>query len=196
MPETTRYLLLIISSIMIVASTLPYLIDIVKKKTKPRVVSWFNWALLGTIAGFAALADGQIPAAMLSFASALEALLVVTLGMYYGDRHFERFDILCQIGAAIGLLLWLAFDSPLTAIIAVTTVDFIAALPTYKHIWQKPFEETPLAFIICSFASILTLFAVTNSSLTGLVYPIYILLANTTMSVLILLRRRRDYRYV
>lgn len=191
MSESIRTILLIISTVLVVTSTIPYLMDIVKNKTKPRVVSWFNWALLGAIAGAAAWSAGQIPAAVISFASATESLLIVSLGLYYGDRRVERFDVACQIGAIIGLILWLVFNSPLTAIIAVTAIDMIAALPTYKHIWQKPFEETLLAFGICSFASVLTLFTITNASLSGLIYPIYILLVNSGMAGLIMYRRPR-----
>ncbi len=190
MNHDARNILLIASSILIVASSIPYLIDIVKRKTKPRIISWFNWGLLGAIAGGAALAAGQIPAAVLSFASVGEVMFVVILGLYYGDRQFERIDILCQIGAAVGLMLWLVFDSPLTAIIAVTLIDLVAALPTYKHIWQKPHEETLLAFVICGFASLLTLLAITSPSPAGLVYPIYLLLANATMAALIIIRRK------
>lgn len=178
------------SSGLLVISVIPYLIDIVKKQTKPRVVSWFNWGILGAIAGAAALSDHQLPAAVLSFASVVEVMLVVVLGLYYGDRKFQKVDVFCQIGAAIGLALWFALDSPLTAIIIITVVDLLAAIPTYIHIWRAPHEETLLAFILCATASALTLGTITSLALTGLIYPIYLLLANVLMAGLIMLRRK------
>lgn len=189
MSESARNTLLVASSFLLVVSVIPYLIDIVKKKTKPRVVSWFNWMILGAIAGFAALADGQIPAAVLSFASAVDVVLVVLLGLYYGDRRFDRFDIACQIGAASGLALWLIFNSPVIAIIAVTVIDLVAALPTYRHIWRAPHEETFSSFALCAVASLLTLIAVKNYYLSGLIYPIYLFAANFGMASLIIIRR-------
>lgn len=187
-----RTALLIISSVLIVISIIPYLIDIAKKKTKPRVVSWLNWAFLGAIAGAAALNAGQLPAALLAFASVTEVLLVVILGLYYGDRSFEKIDVLCQLGAGMGLLLWLTLHNPLIAIIIITLVDLIAALPTYKHIWQKPEEETLASFVICGIASALTLAAITSLVLTGLIYPIYLLLANFGMAGLIIFKRKSN----
>ena len=190
MNDTFRNILLVVSSILIVLSTVPYLIDIAKKKTKPRVVSWFNWGILGAVAGAAALSDGQIPAAVLSFASVVEVMLVVILGLYYGDRRFDKFDVICQIGAAAGLLLWYTLNSPLIAIIVITAVDLIAALPTYKHIWRSPEEETLAAFVLCGVASALTLGTITSLALTGLIYPIYLLLANAGMACMIIYRLR------
>lgn len=181
-----------ISSVLIIASILPYLVDIAKKKTKPRVVSWFNWGVLGAVAGAAALSDGQIPAAVLSFASVVEVMLVVVLGLYYGDRRFEWIDLFCQFGVIAGLVLWFTLDSPLLAIIVITLVDLVAAIPTYKHIWQKPTEETLAAFVICGVASLLTLLTITSLALTGLIYPVYILLANAAMAGMIILRRRQN----
>ncbi|MBC7707792.1 hypothetical protein H7Y63_01050 [Polaromonas sp.] len=190
MNESLRNALLVISSIILVTSTVPYLLDIIKKKTKPRVVSWFNWGILGAVAGAAALADGQVPAAVLSFASVIEVMLVVILGLCYGDRRFQKIDLFCQVGAAIGLALWFALDSPLTAIVIITLVDFIAAIPTYLHIWRAPEEETLAAFILACLASGIALATVTSLALTGLVYPIYLFAANALMAGLIVVRRR------
>ena len=191
MTDVIRNGALVVSTVLVVGSIIPYLIDIVKKKTKPRVVTWLNWGILGAIAGAAALKDGQIPAALLSFASVIEVGMVVLLGLYYGDRRFGRFDILTQIAAIIGLILWLVFNSPLTAIVAVTVIDLIAALPTYKHIWQSPTEETLSTFCISAVASLITLLVSFNANVSGLIFPIYLLTANVGMAGLIIARRRR-----
>ncbi len=191
MTTALRNILLAISSLLLITSIIPYLLDIVKRKTKPRVISWLNWGILGAVAGAAALADGQIPAAIISFASVIEVMSVVVLGLYYGDRHFEKIDIFCQAGAVAGLALWATLHNPLIAIIIITAVDLIAALPTYKHIWQKPHEETLASFVICGVASAITLITITTLALSGLVYPVYLFVANVCMSGLIIYRRQR-----
>lgn len=191
MSQSIRNVFLTLSSILIIVSAIPYLLDIIHKKTKPRIVSWFNWGILGSVAGAAALADGQIPAAVISFASAIGAMTVVVLGFYYGDRRFEKIDIFCQVGAIVGLGLWFTRRSPLVAIAVITLVDLIAALPTYKHIWQKPDEETPLTFVLSSVASLLTVITITSLALSGIIFPVYLLLANTCTAGLIIYRRRK-----
>ncbi len=179
-------------AVLTVASIIPYLVDITRQKTKPRIVSWFNWTLLTSIAGAASLADKQYPAAALSFAAAIETGLVVVLGLKYGERKFDRTDILCQLGALVGLVLWLLFNTPAIAVIASVSIDFIAGIPTLKHAWQRPFEETLSAFVICSVAAALTLSTIHEVSFTALTYPVYIFGINA-LTALILFTRKPAY---
>jgi hypothetical protein len=176
---------LVLSGVLTIACVLPYLRDITRRKTKPRIVSWFNWTLLTGIATAAAIADQQWPSAVLTGAATITTLLVVILGLRYGDNKIEPFDIACQIGAIVGLILWLIFDDPLIAIIITAAVDFIAALPTFRHSWLKPFEETKVTFIIAAVASSFSLLAINEATVSGLIYPVYILMANLTIASLL-----------
>ena len=126
---------IIISSILTIVAVIPYIRDIIKKKTKPRIVSWFNWSLLAGISAAASYAAHQYPAAILSTFGAIECLIIVFLGFKHGDKHLELFDIGCQIGALTGLILWWIYNSPAIAIVAAILIDFIAGLPTLRHAW-------------------------------------------------------------
>ncbi len=161
------------------------MVEIVQGKAKPRIVSWFTWSLLTAIACAASFADGQVAGGVLLLAATIETFLVVVLGLKYGDRKFERFDIVCQIGALVGLVLWLVFNSPAIAIVATVTIDCIGMLPTIKHSWQKPHEETWITFFMAGLASIFTLVAANNWSITAAAYPMYIVVANLLLVAII-----------
>jgi hypothetical protein len=180
-----RTFLSILSGLIIVAGVVPYILDVLKRQTKPRIVSWFNWTLLTGIAAAASLADKQYASAALTLAATIATALVVIFGLRYGDRKFEAFDIYCELGALLGLILWIIFNSPLVAIAATVSIDFIAALPTLKHSWQKPYEETRLAYISGVAGGFLALAAVNKPHLSGLLYPVYIPLANLALVLLI-----------
>jgi hypothetical protein len=173
--------LLVLSALVTVAAAIPYTVKVLNKQTKPRVVSWFNWSLLTGISAAAALADKQYPSAVLSLAACAECMAIVIFGLKLGDRRFEIFDVACQAGAIIGLVLWIVFNSPLIAIVASAAIDFIAGLPTMKHIWQKPREESPSVFILSATGAALALAAVRHPHLSGLVMPTYITLVNLSM---------------
>lgn len=185
-----KNILIVLSSLITVACVIPYILDILKKKTKPRVVSWFTWSLLSGIAGAASLADHQYAAAALSLSATTECMIVVILGLKYGDREFTKFDISCQVGALVGLLLWFLLDSPAIAVIVAVAIDFIGTLPTVKHAWQKPGEETPITFFLAGFAALLTVFAATSVQVTALANPLYLVAINMTMTAIILTRRK------
>ncbi len=171
-------LFIIISSLLTVACTLPYIIDVLRQKTKPRIVSWLNWSLLSAIAGAASFSDHQYAAAVLSFSATIETMIVVILGWKYGDRTIAKFDIYCQIAALIGLMLWFVFNSPALAVISSVGIDLVATLPTLKHAWEKPHEETTITFALAGVAAVFTVAAAKEARITSLANPIYLIFIN------------------
>lgn len=178
-----------IGALLAVFSVAPYLYDIVKGRTKPNIVSWFTWTLLTSIVTAAALAAGEPRTALLSLASTICTASVVILGIKFGIAKFSRFDMICQVSAVVGLLLWLLFNSPAIAIIASVTIDFIALLPTLRHSWLQPYEETWQTFLIGTLAPLFTIASLTAYSIESLLFPFYIFLANGSITLCILYRR-------
>ena len=131
---------LIISTAVVLASVVPYLLDILRHKTKPNIVSWLTWTMLTGIATAAEIGAGEYVTAIFTGASTIETGLVVLLGLRYGFVKYARFDIVCQLAAIGGIILWQIFNSPEIALLATVAIDFVGALPTLRHGWQKPGE--------------------------------------------------------
>lgn len=182
---------IIISSILAIVNVLPYIRDVYRRKTKPRVVSWFTWSLLTGIGCAASFSDGQYAAGILLLLSSLETITVVVLGWRLGDKSFEFFDIACQISVVAGLVLWLVFNSPSVAVIAAVVIDVIASLPTLRHAWKKPFEETAITFFLGSMAALFTLLAAKNYRITAIAFPTYLLIMNFLISAVIYTRQHK-----
>jgi hypothetical protein len=138
-----KNLLIILSGVVTIVAAVPYLIEIIRGKAKPRIVSWFTWSLLTGIGCAAAFAEGQVASGVLLLCATIEVLLIAVLGFKHGDRKFERFDIVCQIAALAGLLLWFIFNSPAIAVVAAVAIDLVGALPTFKHSWLKSLTKKP-----------------------------------------------------
>ena len=186
-----RESLAIIGALIAALSTVPYLIDIVKGKTKPNIVSWFTWTLLTGIGASAALVAGEGKTALFLYGSSLCTALVVLFGLKYGIAKFSRFDLFCQIGAIIGLVLWLLFDSPNIGILVPLAIDFIVMLPTLRHAWLKPYEETWQTFLIGTIAPFFTVVSLTAYNIPSLAFPLYLVLANGAITFAILYQRNR-----
>jgi hypothetical protein len=124
-------------------------------------------------------------------AATVETALVVVLGLKHGDRKFEKLDIYCLAGAMLGLVLWLVFNSPSIAVIAVVTIDLLGAIPTIKHSWDKPHEETWVAYALSGLGGGITLLLADRWQATAVVYPLYILLINFVLVAIILLSPHR-----
>lgn len=180
----------IISSILIVSAAIPYFVDILKGKTKPRVVTWSIWGLLNVISGTASLIDHQYSTAILLAILTICNFVIVFFGWKHGDKKIGKLDTVCFIGAIIGILLWWLFNSPAVAVIATIIIDFIGAIPTFKHAWQKPFEETLSNYLLGLFGEVFTLFSISTLLITAFAFPIYAISGNLLFSLIIIFRRK------
>ena len=187
-----RELLLILSVVITLGATYPYLRDIVRGETRPNIVSWITWTLITLVATVAEVAAGEHMTAIFTSAAVLATGLVVVFGLKYGYVKYTAFDVACQVGALLGFVLWYVFNSPTAAVIAAVTIDFIGALPTVRHSWQKPHEETWITFALGGIAATLALVAITSYNWASLSYPIYIAAMNFVLAGIILYRSRHN----
>jgi hypothetical protein len=178
-----------ISSILLVAGILPYLIGVIKGTTKPKIVTWVIWSSLTGIACAAALSEKQYPTAILLLLSSLGTLLVAIFGWKNGDKKIERLDIICLAGAIIGLILWQVFNSPAIAVLATISIDLVGGVPTLVHSWKRPDEEAWLTFFLSFLGSLCTLLVISNWAITAFAYPLYLVLINILYTLVIVSRR-------
>ena len=179
-----------IGAFIVLFCTLPYIIDVVKKKTKPNIVTWIIWSVLIGIGAAALYASNEFNAALLLTGDFIATFAVVIVGLKYGTAKLDRFDFVCLIGAVVGLILWLVFNSPLIAIIATIVIDFIGTVPTVRHSYHNPEEETWITFALGVIATIFTLLSLPNYTFSAWIYPAYLLFSNGLLFVTILLGQR------
>ncbi|MEI6228920.1 MAG: hypothetical protein WCP11_02785 [Candidatus Saccharibacteria bacterium] len=180
----------VLSSVLTILAIIPYLVEIVRKNTKPRIVSWIVWTVITGISAVASLVDGQFATAILLFSAMLETLAVVVLGWKNSDKKIEKLDIVCFTGAMIGVILWQVFDSPALAVIATVLADFIGGIPTLVHAWKKPGEETAITFFLSGLGAVCTLLIVIDWQITSVAYPIFLVGINLLFTSVIVLRKR------
>lgn len=184
-------ILAVSAGLLAIVAIIPYVLDIVKRRTKPNIVSWLTWTLLLGIGTAGAFSAHEVRSALLTTGDFIGTGLTLLLGLKFGIAKFSWFDGLCQAGAVAGVILWFIFHSPTIGILAVVIIDFIGSLPTLNHSWYKPNEETWQTFAALMGASTLTLLSLDHFNLASLSYPIYLLLANGSITAVVIYRRRQ-----
>ena len=179
----------ILGGLLAAFSTIPYIIDIVKRRTKPNIVSWFTWTLLTGIALAASISAHETRTALLMAGSTVCTTAVVILGLKYGKAEFTKFDAFCQVSAILGIVAWQVFNSPSIAVVAAVVIDFLGTIPTLRHSWRKPGEETWQTFIIGVIAPLLTFMSLQTFNIVSLSYPVYLVLANASIVFIVVYRR-------
>lgn len=188
---TLKAVFLALAVLVTVLAVLPYLRDILAGRTKPNLVSWITWTLLTGVATVAEIAAGEYVAAIFTGAAVLETLSVVVLGLRRGFVKYTPFDVACQTGAIVGFILWWLFNSPAVAVLAAVAIDLIGALPTVRHSWLAPFEETWMTYALSGLGGVFALLALSTYNWTSLPYAIYIVLINILMTATIIVSSRR-----
>lgn len=185
--------ILTIAGVALVAlSTLPYIRALLKGQVRPRLVSWGVWAVLAGVMTFAALTAGEVQSALLTGVTAAACATVLILGWQQGSRTMARLDWLCLVGALVGIGVFVVMRDPLLALAVSVAVDAIAFIPTLVHAWTDPEEESLLCFALAAIGELLVVAAILSAAptLAGLLYPIYAVLFNGSVVVLLLAGRR------
>ncbi len=188
--------LLLLGGFIEMATALPYIRDIRAGKTQPAIVSWTTWMLLSFIASIASFSAGAIPSAIVTLALTLECFFIVLISIGRGKFSYTRFDKYCQSFALFGLFLWWWSSNPLTVLLCFVAVDAIGALPTFRHAWRRPHEETISTFSLSIIGNAIVLFAAPVFVFSQILAPAYLLSLNTLLTSEILFRRRQAKKYI
>jgi hypothetical protein len=168
-----------------------YLWSIFKKHTKPHAFSWLVWSLLMGIVFWAQLSNRGGAGAWVTGASALMCSVIAIAALRYGEKSITRGDWLAFAGALIAIPVWCVTQNPLMAVIVATVIDGLAYFPTFRKSYLKPFEENFQTYCFDILKWIVALFALENYVGVTLVYPLFLILANSCLVAMILWRRKR-----
>lgn len=181
----------IASGILVTISAIPYIRDVLLKKTKPHRFTWLIWSILLAIAFFAQLSKGASWSLLLTAGDFTAVFIIFILSIKYGTGGTSKFDLWTLFGAGVGLLLWYITNEALTALLITILIDFLAGLLTIRKSYSYPNTETLVAYLICSFGAFLGIFSVDEYNFSLLIFPIWIFAINLSIGMTIILARRR-----
>lgn len=181
---------MLIAGLIELSTAIPYIRDIRRGKTYPALVSWGTWLFLSVIAASASFASGAIASGIISSALVLECLLIIVFSINRGRVTYSLFDGLCQLGALAALFLWWWTDDPFLALVFFVAIDALGALPTFRHAWRRPREETLSTFTLSIVGNSLMLLAVPVYTISEVLVPAYLLSINIILSGTIFFRKR------
>ena len=175
------------------AGTSFYIKGTLKGETKPNRVSWLMWSTAPLIAAAAALSDGVRWAALPVFMSGFCPLLVLISSFVNPKAYWklETFDYLCGACSVLALVLWAITKEPMVAIIFAIASDGFAAVPTIVKSLKHPDTELAVAYMVGLFSALTSFFALKTFGVSELAFPIYLVVVNLFLVVVICRGRMR-----
>lgn len=183
-----KLMLLICGTLISGAGMYPYIKSMLRGSVRPELVTWSIWTLLAGILTFSSLAEGNIASTVLGAEGFVACGLVVILGARQGKFHVSKLDIFCLSGAAIGIASLVIFHNPTISLLLSVAIDAVAFIPTFIHGWENPDEESILCYLaaVIGASLSLTVALMNHAGIIGTIYPIYAVLFNGAMSVLLI----------
>jgi chromate transport protein ChrA len=171
---------------------IPYFKDVLGKRTKPHVFTWFTWSVLATIGFFVQVTNDAGPGSWVMGFTALATFIIFLLALKQGEKNITKADWVSMVIAAIALALWFISKNPLLSIILITFTDVIGGfLPTFRKSYLKPYEETISLYVMYAIAWILSLLALEKLDLINAFAPVVFIVVNGVLVVFLFIRRKQ-----
>src|SRR6266702_2946430 len=169
-------------------SPISYTKSMLRHKAKPhRVTRLIVW-----LASFAAvlgiLHKANFAAEVFASIFFVRATYLLVMSFIYGVGGTTKLDRVCLAIGILALIAYFVTGNGLIAILLGILADLICFIPTYVKIFYHPNSEDPTFFTIEGFAALCGVIAVGSVQL-GILFPIYIVLCN--IIILILIYRKR-----
>ncbi len=168
----------LISFSIIIAVTIPYMIDIVKGKAVPARAARAMFLLLLTITLAQQHSLGSGLAMAVTVGEILSSIMLFGLAMKYGVGGLNRNDIICYSLLVLSLVVWWATDNALVALHVSIIADTVAFWPTLEKTWRKPKSETALFFWGGVVAPLFSIAAAGTLEYSAIVFPLYLSIIN------------------
>lgn len=182
----------VIAALIGVASYFPYIRDILKEATKPHAFSWLIWSLIIAIVFAGQIHDKGGFGAMVTGVSSIMCFIIFILSLFKGEKNITKLDSISLVLALFCIPLWVLTKGPLLAILLAVAIDLLGFFPTLRKSMLKPNEESISIFALSAFKFALGILALENFTLITALFPIYLVLANTSFSLLLLFKRSRQ----
>lgn len=179
----------VVATVLVAASSWRYIVEVIRRRVHPRLVSWTIWAVSMGIASAGAAMAGQLPAAVLAGAGSAGCLVVIVTGWRHGRRDVGWLDAWCAAvgGAGVVLLaesiIWPNLIPVAAAITASVVTDASAFLPTWRNAWHG---NEPLGpFVMFTAAAVVSLAVSDLAVPAAVIFPLYETAANALALLLI-----------
>ncbi|MEA3399125.1 MAG: hypothetical protein U9R00_01270 [Patescibacteria group bacterium] len=186
-----KLIALILSIVFLIASYLPYLRNIFRRKTQPHAYTWLIWTItVGTATLGIWYGNGGL-AVLTLLITTIFNLIIFILSFKYGTKNITKSDTIFLVIAFIAIFIWWQLKQPLIALIIVTLIDFFGFIPTIRKTWQEPWSETTISWIFFVISTIFLIISLKQYNLMTLIYLLIMGTLDTITASLCILRRRK-----
>lgn len=167
----------------------PYIIDTLRGKTKPERATWFIWSVLGIIAFVSQAQLGATWSLVFAGFDALGSIITFTLSVWFGVGGWTRLDRIALLVATIGVVVSLAEQQPVIALLGVVLADASGTILTIRKTFHAPDSETTISWLLVAAGALCSILSIGKFDPALMLFPGYLVIANLSVVLAQLLGR-------
>lgn len=164
----------------------PYVMDVYKKKTRPHVFTWILWAIVVSIAFFGQWFKGGGAGAWGTGVTGIIVIVIAVLAIRRGTKDITLSDKIFLGLALLAIIPWYLTRDPTLSVVMASFIDLCAFIPTIRKTIKDPKSETQFTYSLNILRHGLSIFALGSYNLATVLYPAYLLVMNSVMTVIII----------
>lgn len=177
------------SIIVTILANARYIRGIIQWRNKPHAFSrLIRWIMTGT-AFFAQRTQTDSVATWVLWLSAIICFIVAAFARYKHKGVIAKIDRLYFGLSIIALLLRYVTKTPVWSVTLIALTDLLAFIPTFRKTRQHPHAESIFVYALSAIKFILVLRSLDVITITTALYPMYLVIANSTFTLFALIRR-------
>jgi hypothetical protein len=172
------------------ATFLPYYINIARKKTKPHIFSWINWAFLTGLGFVLSLTNGGGEGAWIFGLQSAACLGIAVWALFKKEKNIVRIDVIIFGAAIIITFFYVITKNAIISVALAAIIDCLGFVPTFRKSYLKPFDETALTYFLSFLSFLFSILALQSYNFVTMFYPLVLLITNNIFVVFLLVRRK------
>jgi len=187
--ETVEAIIGIITICLMVATQGVYIIDVIKKKIVPSLLTWFGWALLMGVSLAAQIIESGLTYSQFGMITAtLGCLAISVIALLLNNYSLKKVDWFILGAGLLCLVLYLISKNAWLTTIYSILADLIIAIPMLTKVVKDPESEKTNAWYISFVTWALTLVICFNHDILYAIFPIY--LFTFCVMIIVLMNRK------
>ena len=181
----------ILSGIIALVASIPYIIDIIRGNTKPQRMAWVIFIVLSGISFFAQLSAGATDSLWFPLVLFVQSIIIFVLTIKFGIGGFGKFDVLSLVLAVLIMVIWAVTKSAAIAIVCGVAVNTIGKVLVAAKVYKYPKTEYLPTWVWSAIASAFAVLAVGELDWILILSPLQNALTVAAIAVLITFRRHQ-----
>ena len=175
-----------LSGIVYLAGFVPYIYHVFHGRVVPHAFSWSVWLILGALNTFTLYTSEWLTASLFGPVVRIVALLIgsVIAWIYISKVHITVSDKVAIVLAIICIII--AYTVGVShAIIPTILVDILVLIPTLRKVWENPFSEDALTWLMIVLSQACTLLSLGTYTIENSLFWAYLLVSNALVAFFI-----------